>query len=204
MFKTKDAIIAGVLAGWMGNVVKETLTWVFHFMGWVRYTFVHIAAGFYYSMENIDAPLSLVTGAITDWTLAGTFGVLLLLLLRLTGEDYAIVKGIGFSSLVYVITFGIGMALDITRATLITPLPDFLLLLSHLAIGGVSGWALKRYFSQAIHIQQSEDIRQSEDIQQKKNKQYNISFDSSKKKDKKMKKIINPIKLISNRRKNRV
>lgn len=70
--------------------------------------------------------------------------MLLLLLLRLTGEDYAIVKGIGFGSLVYVITFGIGMALDISRATLITPLPDFLLLLAHLAIGGVSGWALNR------------------------------------------------------------
>ncbi len=150
MLKVKDTIVAGVLAGWIGNVVKETLTWSFHFMGWVRYTFVHIAAGFYYSVDNLNAPLSLVTGAITDWTISGTFGVMLLLLLRYTGTDYAIFKGIGFGAIVYVITFGIGMAMDITRATLITPLPDFLLLTAHLAIGGVTGWALDRYFSEAI------------------------------------------------------
>lgn len=149
---TKDTIIAGLLAGWIGNIAKETLTWTFYFTKLVRYTFVHIAAGFYYSAENLDTPLSLLTGAITDWTIAGTFGVMLLLLLRFTGTDHAIFKGAMFGSLVYVITFGIGMALNITRASLVTPLPDFLLLMAHIIIGGVSGWALKRYFSEAIHI----------------------------------------------------
>jgi hypothetical protein len=199
MIKVKDTIVAGVLAGWMGNVVKETLTWSFHFMGWVRYTFVHIAAGFYYSVENLNAPLSLVTGAITDWTIAGTFGTMLLLLLRYTGVDYAIFKGIGFGALVYVITFGIGMAMDITRASLLTPLPDFLLLMSHLAIGGVSGWALGKYFSPVINIQQGGDILQ------KKNKQFNPSPEFSKtieNNERKMK-FIKPIKLISNRKKRR-
>ncbi len=148
--KTTDTILAGALAGWMGNIAKEILTWTFHFLGWVRYTFVHIAAGFYYSVENLDAPLSLVTGAITDWTIAAVFGILLLHILRYTGTDYAVFKGIAFGSLVYIITFGIGMAMDITRATLITPLPDFLLLMAHLLIGAVTAWALRRFFSQAI------------------------------------------------------
>jgi len=158
MFKTKDSIVAGVLAGWTGNVVKEAMTWSFHFMGWVRYTFVHISAGFYYSQENIDAPLSFLTGFITDWTIAGTFGVVLLYLLRFTGSDYALFKGIGLGALVYIITFGIGMAMDITRATLITPLPDFLLLLSHLGIGSVSGWVLGKYFKQVVSRTQQEKV----------------------------------------------
>jgi hypothetical protein len=148
--RINDTIIAGALAGWTGNIVKEILTWFFYSMGWVRYTFVHIAAGFYYSAENLGAPLSLVTGILTDWIIAGTFGVLALLMLRYTGTDYAILKGIAFGGLVYVITFGVGMALDITRATLVTPLPDFLLLLAHFAIGAVTGWALERYFSRAV------------------------------------------------------
>jgi hypothetical protein len=150
MSKTKDTIVAGVLAGWMGNIVKEIITWFFHFMGWVRYTFVHISAGFYYSTENIDSPLSLVTGVITDWTIAGTFGVVLLCLLRLTGSDYAVFKGIGLGALVFVITFGIGMAMDITRATLVTPLPDFLLLMSHIILGAITGWALGKYFTHSV------------------------------------------------------
>ncbi len=150
LLKVRDTIVAGALAGWMGNVVKEALTWTFYLMGWTRYTFVHIAAGFYYSAENLNAPLSLVTGAITDWTIATTFGVMLLLILRYTGTDYAVFKGIAFGSLFYVLAFGIGMALDITRATLVTPLPDFLLLMAHLVIGGVAGWALEKYFKQAV------------------------------------------------------
>ena len=162
MFKVRDSIVAGVLAGWMGNLVKEALTWSFYFMGWVRYTFVHIAAGFYYSKENLDAPLSLVTGAITDWTIAGTFGVILFYLLRYTGSDYAVFKGIALGSLVYVITFGIGMALDITRASLLTPLPDFLLLMSHHSIGLVSGWALGKYFS---HIISSKPQKKAETLE---------------------------------------
>jgi len=150
MLKTKDTVIAGVLAGWMGNVVKEALTWTFHIMGWVRYTFAHIWAGYYYSAENIDAPLSLAAGTITDWTVVGIFGVLLLFILRYTGTDFAIFKGIGFGSLVYITVFGIGMALGFTRATLITPLPHFLLLMAHLTVGGVTGWALEKYFKGVV------------------------------------------------------
>ncbi len=150
MSKIKDTIIAGALAGWTGNLVKEILTWFFYAMGWVKYTFVHIAAGFYYSAENLDAPLSLVTGFLTDWIIATSFGVAALLMLRYTGTDYAIIKGTAFGGLVYVITFGAGMALDVTRATLVTPLPDFLLILSHFAIGAVTGWTLERYFSHAV------------------------------------------------------
>jgi len=192
MLKVKDTIIAGVLAGWMGNVVKETLTWSFYFMGWVSYTFVHIASGFYYSKENIDAPFSLVTGAITDWTIAGTFGVVLLYLLRYTGSDYAVFKGIGLGSLVYIITFGIGMALDITRATLITPLPDFLLLISHLFIGAVSGWALGKYFTHTVSPKPKKKAETRERIITLRRDIYNQSIVP--KKPKKIKSIRSPQK----------
>ncbi|HOP69068.1 MAG: hypothetical protein WBK48_01440 [Dethiobacteria bacterium] len=150
MDRIRDSILAGALAGWLGNVPKEIMTWSFHFLGWIKYTFVHIASGFYYSAENLGAPLSLLTGAITDWVIAGAFGVMLLFILRYTGTDYAVFKGMGFGAVFYILAFGIGMALDISRATLVTPLPDFLLLMAHFVIGGVSGWALKRYFSEAV------------------------------------------------------
>jgi hypothetical protein len=150
MTKVRDTVIAGLLAGWAGNIAKEIMVWTFYFLGWTKYTLVHIAAGFYYSADNLTAPVSMITGAITDWTIAGVFGVILLLILRFTGTDYALVKGIMFGSFFYLIAFGIGMSLDISRATLLTPLPDFLLLLSHLAIGGVCGWVLRRYFKAAV------------------------------------------------------
>ena len=193
--KIKDTIVAGVLAGWSGNVVKETFTWSFHYIGWVRYTFVHIAAGFYYSIENLNAPLSLVTGAITDWTIAGTFGTILLLLLRYTGIDYAIFKGIGLGALVYIITFGIGMAMDISRASLLTPLPDFLLLMSHLAIGGMSGWALQKYFSQAVNVRSGEAHQKEKQLSRLSGKLPRV--------EDKMK-VIKPIKLYSKKGKDKI
>ncbi|NLZ94175.1 MAG: hypothetical protein GX922_09250 [Firmicutes bacterium] len=150
MLKTKDLFLAGFIAGWAGNIAKELLSWSFYLLGWVKYTCTHIAAGVYYNLESIDAPLALLIGAFTDWTLAGTFGVVLALLLRYFGSDYAIFKGTALGALWYTLAFGAGMTLKITRVSLTSPLPDSLLLLSHLIIGAVSGWVLEKYYQEAI------------------------------------------------------
>ena len=70
----KDWIIFGVLAGFVGNIVKEALAWILYAFGWVRYTFVHIGAGYFVDAEFIDNPVSLLTGFIADWVVAGTIG----------------------------------------------------------------------------------------------------------------------------------
>lgn len=143
----RDSIITGALAGLLGNLGKEAVVWPLHWLGWVRYTFAHIAAGYFVEGKFINNPVSLATGFIADFTIAAFFGVLLLYLLRFTGKDYAILKGVGFGLVAYIIFYGLLMALDVTRASLLTPLPNLLLFIPHVIFGALTAYLLERFLS---------------------------------------------------------
>jgi len=145
LFKVKDTIISGMIAGLIGNLPKDIIAWSFHFAGVLRYTFTHIAAGYFVPAQFIDNPVSLATGFIADYTTAAFFGFLMHLMLKRFGTDYAVIKGIGCGAFLYLIFYGAFMALDITRASLLTPLPNLLLIFPHMVYGGTTCWLLKRY-----------------------------------------------------------
>lgn len=125
--KLRDSIIFGALAGLVGNIPKTVIAWIFHYFGSLRYTFIHIADGYFVDARFIDNPVSLLTGFIADYVNAGFFGVIMYFMLRKTGTDYAELKGVFFGAFLYLIFYGSFMALDITRASLLTPLPNLLL-----------------------------------------------------------------------------
>jgi len=142
---TRDTIIFGAVAGILGNIPKTLIAWLFHSLGYLRYTFIHIAAGYFVPREFIDNPVSLLTGFIADYTNAAFFGVVMFVMLQKSGMDYAELKGLGFGAFLYLIFYGAFMALDITRASLLTPLPNLLLFFPHVIYGAVTCWILKRY-----------------------------------------------------------
>ena len=86
-------------------------------------------------------------GYLGDFTLAMTLGIVLVYILRRTGKDYALIKGLGLGAITYMLLYGIAMALNFTRINLRTPLPSLLLFISHLVFGGFSAWAVQRYDS---------------------------------------------------------
>lgn len=141
----RDSIIEGALAGVAANIAKEVLTWAMHFAGWVRYTFVHIAAGYFVDAKFLDSPVSLAIGFLNDFTVSAILGVFTLYLLKATGRDYAVIKGIGFGLLTYIIFYGLLMAMDVTRASLLTPLPNLLLFIPHVIFGGLTAFLLEHY-----------------------------------------------------------
>lgn len=139
----KDTIITGAIAGLLGNIPKTILAWLFHYLGFLRYTFIHIAAGYFVPAKYIDNYVSLLTGFIADYTMAAFFGFIMYLMLQKFGTDYAVFKGAGFGAFLYLVFYGAFMALDITRASLLTPLPNLLLFFPHVLYGGLTCWLLK-------------------------------------------------------------
>ena len=153
---TKDTIILGALAGLLANIPKTIIAWVFHSFGLLRYTFIHIAAGYFVPAEFIDNPISLLTGFIADYTAAAFFGVIMLLIIKKSGTDYAKLKGLGIGAFLYIIFYGAFMALDITRASLLTPLPNLLLFFPHLVYGAATCWIIKKYIQKQQKKQRSQ------------------------------------------------
>ncbi len=141
----EDNVMLGILAGFVGNIPKEIITWLFHFLGYLRYTFVHIAAGTFVPKEFIDNPVSLATGVIADWVMVGIIGTITVYFIKYTDYKFPIIKSILLSSSFYIILYGALMALDVTRASLLTPLPNLLLFIPHLAMGTGIGWFIKKY-----------------------------------------------------------
>jgi len=141
----EDKVMLGILAGFFGNIPKEIISWIFHSIGYLRYTFVHIAAGAFVPQEFIDNPVSLATGIVADWIMVGIIGTLTVYFIEFTDDNYPIIKSIFLSSAFYIILYGALMALDVTRASLLTPLPNLLLYIPHLAMGSGIGWFIKKY-----------------------------------------------------------
>lgn len=147
---TKDTVMFGTLIGFAGNVPKLILAWIFHFMGYLRYTFEQIAAGMFVPSDMLDDPVSIAIGVIADWTMAGILGILILTLIRKTGNDYPVFKAIMFTLAEYIFLYGALMAFNVTRASLATPLPNFLLFFPHLLYGITVGYAIQRYDKERV------------------------------------------------------
>ena len=97
------------------------------------------------SVEFIDDPVSLAIGSIADFTMAAFLGFIMNLMLKKYGNDFAVLKGMGFGTFLYIILYGAFMDLNITRASLLTPLPNLLLFFPHILYGGVTCWLIRRY-----------------------------------------------------------
>jgi len=141
----KDTIFFGAIAGILANIPKTVIAWILHFLGYLRYTFIHIAAGYFVPAEFIDNPVSLAAGFIADYTVAAAVGVALYLILQKTGTDYSEFKGLLLGSLLYLVFYGALMALDVTRASLLTPLPNLILFFPHAVFGMLAGWIIRKY-----------------------------------------------------------
>ena len=93
----------------------------------------------------LDKPVSLAAGFITDYIVAAFLGTIMYYLLRKTGAEYAELKGLFFGGLLYVVVFGTFMSLNLTRASLLTPLPNLLMFFPHAVYGIITCWILKKY-----------------------------------------------------------
>ena len=142
----QDSVVMGALAGLAGNLAKEFIVWPMYFLGWVHYPFVFLAASFFVDRSSIRNPLALAKGFITDYAIAAILGIALLYLLRRTGKDYALFKGLLLGLFVHIGLYGLVMALRATRITILTPLPNLLLVIPHVVFGMVAAWVLKRWW----------------------------------------------------------
>ncbi|MCK8825391.1 hypothetical protein [Fuchsiella alkaliacetigena] len=140
-----DPITLGAITGIVANIPKEIMKLIFQQFGWQRYSYTQIAAGLFVPQDLVSNPLSLIFGAITDLTVAASLGVLTVYIIKNTGDDYPLFKGLLVGMMSYIFLYGLILELDITSTSVATPLPNFLALIQHIIFGLIMGWFIKRF-----------------------------------------------------------
>ncbi|MFZ3101023.1 MAG: hypothetical protein WA131_11890 [Desulfitobacteriaceae bacterium] len=90
----KDSIGAATVAGIIGAVLMDFLVYALMILGIPIITPWNIAADVFLKWDVINSDLGLLLGVIGTIALGVTTAILIVLLIKLTGKDFAILKGI--------------------------------------------------------------------------------------------------------------
>jgi hypothetical protein len=140
-----DVIIFGGLAGVVGNIFKEVISWGFYFSGLINYTYDHFCAGLVVNPAGyVKMLFAVFIGTMIDFTVAAVFGVIMYFVMRKTGTQYWLFKGLGFGMVIFLICFAV---LRPTFSIKIesTPLQALMYMIPNLVYGVITCWFLKKY-----------------------------------------------------------
>lgn len=140
-----DPLVFGSLAGLVGNIAKELITWSLYGLGLVKYTFAHLCAGLVVSSNLVKSPLALILGFLFDYTIAAGFGMLAYYLLKIIGTRLILIKGIVIGVGVFLICFCILRAEFTSIKGFVEPLDGLIYLISNLTFGLTTTIFIKKY-----------------------------------------------------------
>lgn len=141
----KDTLVFGSLAGIIGNIFKEVLTWVFYGLGMLKFTFVHLCSGMVVNPEYVKSPLGLTLGFLIDYTLAATFGIVIYALLKRTGACFIVLKGLFFGIVIFLICYSMIRPIFSSIKGNTDPLTVLLYLLPNFIYGITTSLFIKKY-----------------------------------------------------------
>lgn len=143
--RLEDSIQLGMIAGVLCNLPKVILMGIFQQMGLVRYNFAQMTAGIFIKQDGLSNSFALATGHIADFAVASSLGILLVYIMKLTGQDYPISKGLLYGIIIHIMVFGLAKTLNITSVELVEPVANFVVLLPNISFGILAALFIYRY-----------------------------------------------------------
>ena len=96
MQKIKDPILLGILAGLAGNVLKTTGSLLTQKIGMSQTNYSKMAGSLFMSKKSTKSELRKKVGYLADAALGAGMGVGYIYVLKFTGKDHALMKGVGY------------------------------------------------------------------------------------------------------------
>lgn len=142
----KDSILKATLTGIIGALITNTVMYVMILLGLKTATPWQVAADIFLTPSYINTASGVIIGLIGTVSLGITSAFLILLVLRWTGYDYAVLKGIITVNALNFITMGLFMPiLKIAPQVQKQPTTLYLALFSLTLAGAVMAFALKKF-----------------------------------------------------------
>jgi len=148
----RDTITVGTLAGVVAVIVYEIVDWLITGSFGADYTASWEAgAHIYLRVDYIHTPFGYITGITNSLVMSCAIGVLTAIVLRITGKDYYLIKGIGVSLMWRLGTFGIlapiaGVAPHINSE----PYSQFIFYINFIIIVVVTSYIIAKYMKPVV------------------------------------------------------
>jgi hypothetical protein len=97
MKKIKDPIILGIVAGLTGTALKDIGDLISFKKGFSKRSYATIASNLFIIKKESASNLGEFIGWLTDMAMGAGLGVGLVYILKFTGQDHSLIKGIGYS-----------------------------------------------------------------------------------------------------------
>jgi len=107
MKKYNDTITIGAISGSIASVIMTVIDWIINIFG-VVFTPPWVVSG--HILLNTDVlytTIGILLGLVIQFMLGAGFGVIIAVVIRVTGKDYYIIKGLGVGSLFFIGNTGI-------------------------------------------------------------------------------------------------
>ncbi|MBM7623360.1 hypothetical protein [Sporohalobacter salinus] len=133
------------MSGVLCNLPKIILMGIFKYTGLIKYSFAQMSAGVFIREDALSNPFSLAIGVVSDFAVASLLGILLVYIMRITGKDYPISKGVLYGIMIHIVVYGVAKTLNITSVELLNPLANFIVLFPNIIFGIFNALFIERY-----------------------------------------------------------
>ena len=115
MKKIKDPILLGVVSGLAGNLLKNIGNFVNVKLGMTQSTYPRVAGGIFMKQNQVESIPGKTVGWIADSAVAGGLGIGLVYLLKLTGKDHALIKGVIYGDSAWTVLYTFANKLGVSK-----------------------------------------------------------------------------------------
>lgn len=148
MKKIKDRVLLGVIAGMLGSVPGRVLNKIEFEVGITDSRYEEMAAKLFVSNKDAHSQRGKAVGKIANGLLTNAVGISTAYTLSATGRDYALLKGIGITSLAWLGIYGLSTQAQVRKSK--KPLAALLSYMDHIIFGATTALVVKNLGDESL------------------------------------------------------
>lgn len=146
MIKIRDTITIGCIAGIIATASFLTVNYLFKLLGFQFTSTWEATASIFLSVNLIHTPLGYFIGFLGQYVIGASGGIVMAYVIRFTGYDYYLLKGLGVGAFFWVVTVGIiGKLINLTPQFADETVTSFLIVLDLAIFGVMSVFIITKY-----------------------------------------------------------
>lgn len=135
-----DPVMVSFLGGALGTLADEVVHWSAFWLKIAKTTTGHYISQLIFPFQKVTFP-KLLMGELTHILAGATLGIAIIIILKVSGYDFSIIKGVGFGAVMWIVHVIVIPNLVAPRPYIFRPFNDAIVdMISHIVWGGITSW----------------------------------------------------------------